>query len=225
MGRCLILLLAIITLSHSQLHAGRETKRVKVLFTAAIIPEGFEDRRIQYIRNLKLLASYGCDVYVVESCQSGPTFLDGFCDHVCYTKSNDPSATKSVNEAVSMNIGLQYFHFDPEEMIIKITGRYVLKTNEFISMVRDHSNVDIIARVWNASDAYTGCYAIRVKYLEDLLNNHYLNQFSSLTEEECRAYAIEHGLGKYIDRMKDNLNILYWPRLYDYMPFCSSDGP
>jgi hypothetical protein len=168
-------LLIVIMLLSSLVHS----KPIKVLYTAAIIPQEFEYRKHCYIRNLQLLKQYGCDVYVVESCQSGPTFLDDFCDHVCYTKSNDPSSLTSYNEATSMKIGLQQFNFDPDEMIIKVTGRYVLEKDDFISLVKNNLDADVIARKWDDKqfadgriqhDAYTGCFDIKVKCLHDVID-------------------------------------------------------
>ncbi len=192
---------------------------IKILCTAAITTQNYEQRKQQYIRNLILLKRYGCEIYVVESCQQGPTFLDDYCNNVCYTNSNNPSITKSYNEALSMNIGLNYFKFGPEDMIIKVTGRYALETDEFIRLVSNNSDADAIIRAWNQHDAYTGIYAIRAKYFSDFLNNHYLN-YMDIPEKQY--YAIEHGLGNYVTIMAaKGLKIVYLPRVYDYLPICS----
>ena len=204
------------------------TKPIKVLYTAAIIPRDYENRKNCYIRNLQMLKQYGCDVYVVESCQSGPTFLDDFCDHVCYTKSNDPSALPSYNETTSVKIGLEHFNFDHDEMIIKVTGRYVLETDEFISLVNANLDADLIARKWEdfqagggkQHDAYTGCFAIKVKYLHDIINNYYFKHaFESYhIGSEVHLYAIEWALGDYIEDNKYLKKIIYIEKLYDYLP-------
>ena len=167
---------------------------------------------------------------MVESCQEGPTFLDDYCDHVCYTKSNDPSALPSFNEAVSMKIGIEQFNFDPDELIIKVTGRYVLKKPELINFVIKNSRADLIARKWiyefpdgsKQHDAYTGCFAIKVKYLEEVLDNYFQKAPTPDTPYQVGSqsvlYCIEWALGDYINQKKELLKIEYIPRLYDYLP-------
>lgn len=191
--------------------SAEEAKRIKVLFTSAIIKEGYKKRKADYIRNLKLLKKYGCDVYVVESCQKGPTFLDKYCDNVCYTKSNDTSETKSFNEVKSMLIGVEYFNFQPDDMILKVTGRYVLEDDRFISFVKGNMDADIIARIWNQVDAYTGYFAIKQKYFFELLDHYY-----HIYHTKSKKYAIEHALGNFINSEKKRLNVVPIPLLYDY---------
>ncbi len=203
-----------------------EVKPIKVLYTSAIIPKDYESRKECYIRNLQLLKQYGCDVYVVESCQTGPTFLDEFCDHVCYTQSNDPTALPSYNEAHSMAIGLQHFNFDPDEMIIKVTGRYVLEKDEFISLVRNNLDADVIARKWDdliyeggvQPDAYTGCFAAKTRCLYGILDNYFKRSSAPYkVGSEFHLYAIEWALGDYIVENENSKKIVYLPKLYDYL--------
>ncbi len=188
---------------------------IKVLYTAALISENYKQRQKDYTQNLKILTKkYGLEVYIVESCHKlESTFLNDYCTNVCYTKSNNPSRSKSFNEVASMRIGLQQFNFDPNDMIIKITGRYVMKTNEFIQFVKTNPKSDIIARIWNDADAYTGYFAIRAKYLTELLDL-FLER-----DDATNCYCIEWALGQYIESMKSKLKILPIPRLY-YAPDC-----
>lgn len=119
-----------------------------------------------------------------------------------------------------MLIGMEYFNFAPEDMIIKITGRYVLKTDEFISLVKKNSEADIIARVWNNSDAYTGCFAIKAKHLRTFLIDYYFPMIcAQKNQNRCIGNSIiEHAFGHYISLMKNTLNIVYWPKLPEYLP-------
>lgn len=201
--------------------------KIKVLFTAAIIsgdPKIIEKRNNDYIDNLKKLHSYGCDVYVVESCQTGPTFLDTHCNHVCYTKSNDPNRSKSNNEIISMRIGYEHFKFHPNDMIIKITGRYVLQTDEFIRFVKLHMDADLIARIWGPGDIYTGLFAIKASTLLDFMDNFYLDcigppESSQYLIPRCAPLAFEHAIPLYIHR-NHHLKIVPGPRLYHWLPRC-----
>jgi hypothetical protein len=119
-----------------------------------------------------------------------------------------------------MNIGMESFNFAPDDMIIKITGRYILKTDEFISLVKKNLDADIIARVWNDSDAYTGCFAIKAKHLRNFLTSYYFPMICvEKNQNHCMgSQCIEHALGQYISLMKNTLNIVYWPKLPEYMP-------
>lgn len=188
-----------------------ESAAIKILFTAAIIEDPNGSRQACYIRNLQYLKRYGCDVYVVESCQQGPTYLDQYCDHVCYTKSNNKNETKSNNEVNSMLIGMKYFNFDIDDMIIKVTGRYVLEDDQFISLVKNNLEADIIARIWNEKDAYTGYFAIKMKHLINMLNHYY-----DVYNTKNKYYAVEHALGDYITLNKNHLYVIPIPKLYNY---------
>lgn len=192
-------------------HAPLCEAALKVLFTAAILDDNYENRKADYISNLQNLKAYGCDVYVVESCQAGPTFLDEYCEHVCYTSSNDPSQSKSYNEVNSMLIGMKYFNFESEDRVIKVTGRYVLEDGRFISFVKNHLDADVIARRWNEADAYTGYFAIKHKYFIELLRHYYQAYTAGM-----KNYAIEHALGNYLTLNKHRLHIVHIPQLYNY---------
>lgn len=213
-------LYVIFLLSCSEIPAkDAEKTKIKVLFTSAIISgdEAYvEERKQDYIRNLQLLKSYGCDVYVVESCREGPTYLNEHCVQVNYTRSNDPNVSKSRNEVSSMRIGFSHFNFQPDDMIIKITGRYVLQTEEFIKLVKDNIDADVILRMWDSDDAYTGLFAVRGRVFLDFMDNHYLN----LMDDPGFDESIEHELAKYVTRMKDKLKVVFWPKIYDYLPRC-----
>jgi hypothetical protein len=192
--------------------------KLKILFTAAITDFSNisrEERRDAYATNLQLLQQYGCEIFTVEACQSTwPTYLDDYCDKVLYTRSNNPLCSKSFNEMLSMKIGFDYYQWDPEELVIKMTGRYIAKTDAWISFVNEHKDADIIARVWDDKlwaeyDAYTGYFAMKGKYF-----NEFLDWFFHHWPDLPDGYCEEHALGEFIDSKKDTLNIVYIPRLF-----------
>ncbi len=194
-----------------------ETKNeIRIVCSAAIIPQHYESRKQQYLKTLNKLKSYGYTSYVVESCQSGPTFLDTACDNVCYTQSNNPDYinNKGMNEAISLQIGLLQFNFNPEDMIVKLTGRYCLETDEFLKLIQENPNADAFLRAWGEGDAYSGLFALKLTYFLDFLNN-YINS-------DQTTLAFEHALGAYITNMKkQGLKIVYLSKVYDYLPVCS----
>lgn len=195
---------------------GKNERSVYVVCTAALIPRGYEERRNQYEESLKKIKSFGYEPYVIESCAVGPTFLDTLSKNVCYTKSNNPNfSNKGINEAIALRVGLEYFSFSPESMIIKLTGRYTLATNEFIELVKNNPQADVVARVWNARDVYTGIFAMRCKYLIDFLNNE-IGDFNFL---EKNHVALEWRLGEYIEKLRGKgAKIVHLPRVYSYLP-------
>lgn len=184
---------------------------IKVLFTAAIIKDNAKQRKEHYCTHLKKLKSYGCEVYVVESCQEGPTYLDEYCDHVCYTHSNKSLESKSYNEVVSMDIGMRYFDFKPDDLVLKVTGRYILEDRRFINFVENHADADIIARIWSQIDAFTGYFAIRKNVFDQLIDCYYHTYYT--VSKDC---LIEHVLGNFITLHKECLSIVALSKLYDY---------
>lgn len=154
--------------------------QIRILYTAALIDEGFELRKNQYTHGCEILKNYGySDPYIVEAIKkSGPTFLENFSTHVFYSKENNPVLkNKGVNEAKTMLEALKAFNFAPDDMIIKITGRYHFMTDEFIRMVENSPEVD---GFFKKVDGYekndkraviSGCFALRCHYLIDMLEH------------------------------------------------------
>jgi len=148
---------------------------IRIFCTAALIDEGFESRKSEYLHCFAILESFGYpDPYVVEAIKiNGPTFLDDFSTYVYYSTTNNPSLkNKGVNEGRTMLEALKAFNFDPEDMIVKITGRYHFTSDQFIRMIED--NPDIDGFVKNDGVPYsviTGCFALRYHYILDFLEH------------------------------------------------------
>ena len=199
--------------------------RIKIVCTSALTPTHYETREQQYKYALSLLKEkHKLDFYLVESIASGPTFLDEYCDHVLYTRSNNASILNhGVNEAVSLRIAFEEFNFDPETIIIKLTGRYTLESDEFIRLVEKNLDADVIARVWSDGATHTGLFAMRLKYWLDFLDN-----FIPYQEMIEKMTPVEHCIGRYIAKIKkEGAKIIYLPRMYSYIhipyPFCLSN--
>lgn len=213
------ILFALLSLCPANLLYGKRNESIKILCTAALIPNDYESRKNQYIQSLLLLKRHGCDPYLVESVAPGPTFLDEYCNHVCYTHSNNTTfKSKGLNEALSMLIGLKKFKFDPNDTIIKFTGRYQLASDEFIRLAEDNPDADAIVRAWNTWDAYTALFAMKTKYLLDFLEN-----YIDYKKLHYVDFCIEHLFGSYIEKMKqEGAKIIYIPRVYDYLPIATA---
>lgn len=190
---------------------------VRVVCTAALIDDNYQEREKQYTRSLTSLRRLGLDPYVVESCKQGPTFLNKYSNHVIYTQSNDASIkNKGVNEAVSLIIALKQWNFDPEDIIVKITGRYAVLTNDFFKLIEQNPDADIFVRAFSDHDIYSGLFAMRYKYFMEVLEN---IDFDIMAN---RPIAFEHIFGNYVNDVKNKLKIVYLERVYDYLPICQS---
>jgi hypothetical protein len=195
----------------------KKTKQpsIKFVCTAAIIPNNYDNRKQQYIKSLLLLKGHGIDAYLIESCQKGPTFLDEYCNHVCYSHTQNPRYLNyGINEALSLISGLKFFGFDPDDTVIKFTGRYSLESDEFVQLVKNNADADAIVRSWDEGNAYTALFAIKLKYFLDFLENNI-----DYEEMHQKSTPFEYFFGAYITKMrKRGAKIVYLPRVYDYLP-------
>lgn len=194
---------------------GALNERIKIVCTSALKPQNYEERKQQYIHALSLLKNkYGFDFYLVESIANSPTFLDEYCNHICYTHSNDASLVNyGINEAVSLIMAFEQLNFEPDTMIIKLTGRYPLENDEFIKIVEQNMDADVIARTWHEGDACTGLFAIRLRYFVDFLTNHI-----DFAKMETHNIPLEHFFGAYITKIKkEGAKIVPLKKMYDFV--------
>jgi hypothetical protein len=157
---------------------------------------------------------------MVESCQKGPTFLDDHCENVCYTQSNIYEhavglGNYGINEIISIKIGLEHFEFDPNDMIIKFTGRYRLETTEFIDYVNNNLDADAVIRIWPEHNyAYTSLFAMKMHRFTEFLNT---VDYEAMKQD----ISFEQILAHYIKKIESQgAHIIYWPKIYDYLPLC-----
>jgi hypothetical protein len=179
-------------------------RRIHIVCSAAIIPVKAERRRQQYIRSMQILIDYGYNPYVAESCVAGPTFFDDYTKNVCYTMSNDDTLrNKGVNESVSMLKGLESWNFDDNDIVLKLTGRYFLLSDEIIRLLEDDEDVDALARfeVMDRSSVLTGCYAMRCGLMKEMYNSY---DYEKLERE---MICIEHEVGPSLDALEANRGI------------------
>jgi len=140
---------------------------VRIILTAAISEKHYELRKLQYIESFQCLKNYGYhNVYVVEALQEqGPTYLDDYTPNVFYSQKNDPDIYPGFNENRTLLDALYHFNFDPDDMIIKITGRDYLTSNEFIEHVKQHPKYNAVFKSRDRSWLRTELFAMRCKHL------------------------------------------------------------
>lgn len=208
------LVVLMLLLTRCPLFSSPLNDRIKIVCTSAQKVLNYEERKREYIHALSLLRDkHGFDFYLVEAIAAGPTYLNEYCNHVCYTRSNKAwLANYGVNEAVSLRIALRKFKFDPDTIIIKLTGRYTLEEDEFVRLVEQNLDADVIARIWDDGAVCTGLFAMRLKYLMDCLDN--------LPYQEMikRFTPIEYAIGRYVAKIKkEGAKIVPLEKMYKYI--------
>jgi len=204
--------------------------KIKIVFTAALIDNHFEERKLEYIKSLKTIKSFGYEPYIVEACKERPTFFDDYSCNVLYPNENLPDVDKGVNEARSVLAICEHFNFKDDDMVVKITGRYCLQDDYFIRFVETYSNADIIFKWWAKGGlVFTGCFAMKYKYLKKMLIGYILKKFKMMDENDESFCIIESFCTDYLENIKkDNGKIIIldkihlWTNLYatgeDYEP-------
>jgi hypothetical protein len=151
---------------------------MKILYTSALIPRNYEQRKNEYIHSLQILKNFGFlpNTYVVEA---GPptifSFFEDYCDHIFYSSSNNVSLrNKGVNEVQSLINFCNFHDIGDDEIVIKLTGRYFFENDSFLRYVEAHPEIDAVVSSrgnasWEEFCLQTGCYAIKGKYFKHWL--------------------------------------------------------
>lgn len=171
--------------------------KTRILLSAALTDAYFEFRKEQYIGSLHLLQGYGYkDVYIVEALKkTGPTFLNDYTPNVFYATTNNPNfRNNGINEAMTLLEASYFFNFDPDDIIVKLTGRYHLISDSLIKLIENNPDVDVFAKFTDIGNIYTLCFAMRCKYFQEM--------YSGMNYElmERNWILVEHEAGNYIKR-------------------------
>jgi len=176
-------------------------QNIKVLYTAALIDDFYEERKAEYLRSLQALQSINRIPYIVESIKSA-SFFDECEVPVFYSKTNNPRfCNKGINEAISMLAAINFYNFDENDIIVKLTGRYFFINESLFSVIELETQKDAYVKHTGIHsqpiyeiDYFTGCFAMRCKYLKMFLNE------LDLQDMESKATPIEWELGKFLKR-------------------------
>jgi hypothetical protein len=184
--------------------------QIRLILTAALPDAHFAWRQKQYLESFKRLYRYGYrknDFYIVEALRKhGPTFLRNHCDNVYYAKNNNPHfKNNGINEAITLLEAFNYFNFDDEDMIIKMTGRYWLMNNNFFTLVHSLQNsVDAIV-CWykepqHRGAVYTSLIAMKCKYFKEMIAEF---DYDAMDQQWT---VLEHAVGGYLRHKVANSN-------------------
>ncbi len=187
--------------------------KVCIVLSAALTDAYFEFRKTQYIESINILAQYGYhNPYVIEALRKqGPTFLDDYTSNVFYSTADDPRfRNKGINEARTMLQGIIHFNFNPDDLIIKLTGRYQLISDKFIKLVKNNPDIDAFVMVNEDGNVFTLGFAMRCKYMREMYEN------MDWEKMEHNWINVEHEVGNYIKRKKrsGSFKVKYIKKLY-----------
>lgn len=179
--------------------------KIRIICTAALTDAHFEFRKKQYIHAFETLKSYGYeDFYIIEACKKyGPSFLNDYSKNVFYAQTNDLTLKNNgINEAKTLLEGCKYFNFDPDDIIIKLTGRHSLLSDFILKTVESHPEIDAFIKVNENENVFTVGFAIRYKYLKEMYE-----QMDYASAERFMT-PIEYKVGDYFRSKKTAVPLL-----------------
>ena len=149
-------------------------------------------RKKEYLHAISTSISH-CPVeitpIIVENSTISPTYLENFQHNgeyipVLYTSNNDRNIkNKGAIELLDIKDVIQHFNIKDDDIVIKLTGRYILKSPLFLNEVIKHSEVSAFVKFFNVdtnefnpSYSVLGLYAVRaslLRYWSHLTMNYY----------------------------------------------------
>lgn len=177
----------------------------RLIFTtciAARYSDAAEREKMYYeaiTKSLKILRGMPIEIYIVENSVKRRTLLDDISGvHLLYTDTQaiqytgaNPDAEtglKPMKEMMDIHRVCDAFDFDEEDIIIKLTGRYLLDNPPTFleNIIKNSQNYDVFMKFLNICtmkyeqyDCVLGLFAIRYKYLLEFNPRHMLEQTSA----------------------------------------------
>lgn len=150
------------------------TSPIHIVYTSALLPYLFEERKKEYLHCLKILSSYGFlpETYVVEAGPRIPeSFFESHAEHIHYAGTNDLRfRNKGVNEARAVRSFLENHSFPDDHMIVKITGRYFFNNDKLLKLAASLPAYDAIAsEIAPNEKVCTGCFAMRFRDYKEMM--------------------------------------------------------
>lgn len=185
---------------------------IRVVCSAALTHNHFEYRKQQYIEAFGKIATFGYPkFYVIEAVKKhGPTFLNDLTPHVFYATVNNPNLRNNgINEALTMLEGCKHFNFDPEDIIIKLTGRHSIISDHLFKSIENNCDADAFVKINEDGNVFTLGFGMRYKYLKEMFET---IDYGPL---ERGMIPLEYRVGDYIKRKKreGNFKVIYLDKL------------
>jgi hypothetical protein len=146
--------------------------------------ENYETRKQNYINAIRHTLSF-CNKskitpIIVENNDNinQDKYLNGFNENILYTNNNlklDTVIHKGVIELYDIKDVIENFKIKDDDIIIKLSGRYILNSSQFLDYVYDNQNkYDAFVKFYNVCthkfeeyDSALGMFALRCKYLKE----------------------------------------------------------
>ena len=199
---------------------------IKFLITTALTYEGhhkygnvdlIRKRESQYKNFIEHMKSFSIPQYYCECVNNGPhTFLNELVqnDKLFYSKTHNPNIKNiGVDEINACQAALSYFDFDDNDIIIKLTGRYMLNSMMFVNEVSNNeNNFDAFYHPFpfghsGFGQMFTGAFAIRKIYY-----NNYLKQ-TNLLKMEKEMINVEYDILQYLRNHQQQIRLRALDRL------------
>ena len=127
---------------------------------------------------LELIKKYNLNIVpiIVENNGFRETFLNKFKCKILYTNNNNKNLWhKGCKEMEDIKDAIKHFNIEPDDTIIKLTGRYRIYRPDFLNLViRNNNNYKCFIKFFNVAtkkyhinhnDCILGLFAIKSKYL------------------------------------------------------------
>jgi hypothetical protein len=121
---------------------------IYVILTTSLISFDYEIRKKQYIysinRILEITKNKNYKIIIIENNGKRTTFLDDFGVDVFYTNNNSINTkNKGIKELHDILDCIKYYNIHDDDMIVKLTGRYIVDIDSEVFKVIDKNENDI----------------------------------------------------------------------------------
>jgi hypothetical protein len=181
---------------------------MKVIYTSALIPNKFEERKLHYKNSYSVLLEYfnNSDIYIVECFSDKSDFLSDFGCQVYLTNTHDVNIR---NKGVLEMKGISDFILNnkiEDDYFLKVTGRYKFLDNYFIKNYKDNIGHDFYGKlIDNKTQVFTGCFIIKNKILNEFI------EYVDLNHLESNMINIEMSLLNFL--IENNKNCFFIDKL------------
>lgn len=138
----------------------------------------YEQRKETYINAIRqVLSILPSEIHpiIVENNGLRQTYLDTLGCDIQYTNNNDKIYIhKGVNELLDIKSIIDTYNIHDDDIIIKLTGRYIVLNDTFFKTVINNPSDDAFVKFFNVctsefldNDSVLGLFAVRCKYLKE----------------------------------------------------------
>ena len=190
----------------------------KLFITTAITYEGHyrygdrvlrEKREQQYKDFIKEMGKYDLPKFYCECVHLGPeTFLDKLVPNIFYSQTHNKELhNQGVDEIMAWKAAIKHFCFSDDDMIIKLTGRYIPMSSYLFDSISNEFDAFFYAFPEGRSgygQVFTGAFGIRCRLLRQYIDNvDHIKLEKEMINIETDMYRFLQSCNniKYLDRL------------------------